>query len=111
MYTPLTLFLYFTLSFTRSLSLSIAQAGTLFALTVYYWIFTNKSEILENYCVDLMLGYLVYDSTHETFFTQQIGKTTIIHHILGSISLASARYYACREAIKFHMIIFLAEAR
>lgn len=89
------------------------HAATLFILTCYYWIFivpSGRDIIFERFCVDIMFGYIVYDTTHELFFTPlPSDRLTLAHHILGGISLLTAKYYLCQECMRLHMVIFLAE--
>ena len=71
---------------------------------------TFNSELWSRMCVDIMIAYLIYDTTHETFFTSDFDSLTLAHHILGGFSLVSSRYYDCNECYALQMVIFLAES-
>lgn len=94
------------------------HASTLFILALAYWHAKYSgnveaafnSELWSRMCVDVMIAYLIYDTTHETFFTQKIDMLTLAHHILGGFSLVSARYYGCTDCYALQMVIFLAES-
>ena len=94
------------------------HASTLFILALAYWYakYTGNvgvsfnSELWSSMCVDIMIAYLIYDTTHECFFTRDFDHLTLAHHILGGCSLASARYYDCTECFALQMVIFLAES-
>lgn len=95
------------------------HASTLFIFSLYYWLYlgdSTETEILEwnKICVDIMLGYLMYDTSHELFINTLTNKDkpdvlTIAHHVMGAISLGSARFLDCHEAMRLQMFIFLAE--
>lgn len=78
-------------------AVSIIHAITMFLLTMHYWIFMNPTLTLpvfvgerEALCLDIMMGYLWYDSIYEISTGGQID--TLGHHILGLISHMSSRF-------------------
>lgn len=78
-------------------AVSIVHAVTMFALTMHYWLFMNPTLTLpdvvgarEALCLDIMMGYLWYDSIYEMSTGGQVD--TLGHHILGLISHMSSRF-------------------
>jgi hypothetical protein len=99
---------------------SSVHAIFLFFTTIGFWIFgPHKVEffsaapdqyvhMLEALAVDLMLGYLVYDTLTDTIWVGNI--ELVAHHVLGFLSLGLTRAYFCVPAHHFMMMVFLAES-
>ena len=93
------------------------HAFTLFILTAIYWLnyqdidsLNSFSRSYEIFCVNIMLGYLIYDTIFELFLSTSLSITTLLHHFLGIVSLSCSIYYSCDICFRLHMIIFVAES-
>lgn len=76
---------------------STLHAVVMFSMAVKYWLFINPDmqlgELVDEYqafCVQVMLGYLLYDTIFELTAGKQI--MTLGHHILGGASHISVLY-------------------
>lgn len=85
-----------------------------FSLTAYYWIYLNPSRTIsidisthECFCIDIMMGYIVYDTMNEMMTNQE--KDTLLHHVMGFLSHLSTRWYNCGVASHITMLVFIAE--
>lgn len=86
-----------------------------FSLAANYWLFENPNRTIsprvspfEAMALDLMLGYLIFDTVVEA--TANCERDTMLHHVMGLISHFLTRYYDCGAAAYYTMIVFLAEA-
>ena len=110
---------FFTKQFYNRITASF-HAATLFILTCTYWALilrggNSHHGHLQVFCIDIMLGYIVYDTCHEVSVPFTIpglssDMFTVAHHILGALSLSTAIYFECQECCRYFMLIFLAEA-
>lgn len=99
-------------------STSSFHAVVMTSLVMYYWIFINSAMIIDKHvtpyqsvCLDLMMGYLLYDITFEVFQNGLFqASDTIGHHILGLISHLSTRISNNGGAGFYSMLVFIAEA-
>ena len=97
---------------------STCHAVILFFLTSNYWL--TKSNIFEPppseltdypcFCIDIMLGYLVYDLLNEVITAPKLDIGIVAHHITGMLSLGSIRALGRPDGAHYNMIIFIAEA-
>jgi len=97
--------------------ISSTHAVILFSLSLYFWV-SNPSAIINpppettpplvKASIDLMLGYLIYDTLADTIWNVTYDVT--LHHFLGFLSLGYIRYINCAQGAHYQMIVFLAEA-
>jgi TLC domain len=89
-----------------------SHASTQFFVSLYYWlpaVQSNEEDFIVRSSIDIMIAYLIYDTLHEALFTEKSNVETMVHHVLGGLSLVSAWYYDCFEVFRLHMLVFLAE--
>jgi hypothetical protein len=96
------------------------HAAVLFALTIGYWFFMgnifapppNTTNNMQMFCIDIMLGYLIYDTLFDTIWElkNQNNQQMMAHHLLGAFSLGAIRYLDSAPGAHYNMIVFLAEA-
>jgi hypothetical protein len=93
---------------------STVHAVVMFAFTANYWMTINNHMKLlrgsgyEDFCIDLMLGYLYYDVVQELRATAQ--WDTVGHHLMGALSHWPTRVMHCDAAYFYTMLVYLAEA-
>lgn len=58
---------------------------------------------------DFMVSYLLYDLSHEIYFTEKPDKETLLHHVLGLMTHTSARCLGSRIAGIYYMMVYVAE--
>lgn len=94
---------------------SSVHAAVMFVLSLYYWTRLNSDVAIhsdvseyEGFLLDIMLGYIVYDTIVEIISTWD--KEVMLHHVLGTITMLTTRMLGCGVASHYVMMIFLAEA-
>jgi hypothetical protein len=68
--------------------------------------FIEKTR-LETFALDIMMGYLIYDSVLESFYN--VNVDTIAHHILGLVAFSSVRFSESNAGVFYIMLIMIAE--
>jgi len=91
------------------------HALTMFAMTAYYWRFLNPTMTMSTHisayqglCVDVMNGYMVYDTLNEV--STNMETDVLVHHIMGLITHFLARYLDSGMTVYFFNLVYLAEA-
>ncbi len=81
-----------------SRAVSIVHAIIMFSRAGYYWYFINPSlevtSIVTNFqatTMDIMVGYLIYDTCFEVYFGE--GGLILSHHLAGLVSHLLGRYF------------------
>jgi len=97
-------------------AVSMIHAMIMFYLAVYYWLVKNPTWLYmestdgqyETFVMSVMVGYLVYDSLHESYYGWNFDM--FLHHFIGAISHVATLIYFNKAAMYFTMIVYLAEA-
>lgn len=99
-----------------SRSASTVHAIVMISMMLYYWIWINpKQEITEfvtyhqALALDIMNGYLIYDSIVDLFYSNS-SFDMLGHHVLGYLSHSSSRYSNNGAAGYYSMLVYIAEA-
>lgn len=100
---------------------SIVHAGIMFVRAVVYWSLLNadmelprKQDELSRFggfdqiTLDIMMGYLWYDILIEAT-KDTLSKTTLLHHIVGYVSLFATRATGSKLGSFYFMLVFCAE--
>ena len=94
---------------------ALMHAITMFSFAIYYWLFKNPDRIIQKevgdydgFCLDNMMGYIVYDTFHELATNRE--ADVLGHHVMGYISHIMTRYYNSGPGAYFSMMVFLCEA-
>lgn len=97
-------------------AVSTAHASIMFLSSIYYWLYINPTmkfsevntiHIHQRNTIDIMMGYIMYDTIIEMMSTRQLD--TMLHHIFGMISHLSTRFSDSDPAAFYTMIVYLAE--
>lgn len=106
-------------------AVSIMHASVMFCRALFYWILFNPAIILPTgtnqtallrgagagfdvITLDIMMGYLWYDILIEVS-KEKISKTTLLHHIVGYVSLFCTRATGSKLGCFYFMLVFVAE--
>jgi hypothetical protein len=97
---------------------SSVHAVVMFTIAVYYWGFCNTelsfdyiklhTAWIENFALNLMLGYLLYDCLFELMHARQMD--TLVHHFFGILSHSTSLWTQNPAALYYSMMLFLAES-
>jgi hypothetical protein len=101
---------------------SLIHASIMFYRASFFWmvlesgalsvspVYINKRPIsgFESRTIDLMIGYLIYDSAYE-FYTNKGVPMMLAHHGMGFLSHILTRATCCGPASYYTMMIYLAE--
>jgi hypothetical protein len=97
-------------------AVSTAHASIMFICAIYYWVYINPTmkfsevntiHIHQRNTIDIMMGYIIYDTLIEMSTTRQLD--TMLHHILGMISHISTRLSDSDPAAFYTLMVYLAE--
>lgn len=96
-------------------AISTVHATIMFSLTVYYWLVKNPTWKLittsdgqyESFTICIMLGYLLFDCIHDTYYGWSFDM--FLHHGVGATSHILTLAYFNKAAMYICMIVYLAE--
>lgn len=94
---------------------SFQHAVIMFSLTLYYWLVKNPSWSIEtptdgqyeSIVISIMIGYLLFDSLHDTYYGWSFDM--FLHHTVGAVSHLLTLAYFNKAAMYVSMIVYLAE--
>jgi hypothetical protein len=110
---------------TANRGVSTIHAMIMFFFAAKYWLTINpgmkliKASGYEDFCIDLMLGYLYYDAVQELKALRQLAVDskfgpahldTIGHHLMGALSHWTTRFVYNESAYFYTMVVYVAEA-
>jgi hypothetical protein len=92
-------------------TVSLVHAVTMFCRAVYYWMVVNKHHIMRTYVsnfeaitIDIMMGYLIYDTIYETSTTAD--PQVLAHHYIGFFSHLLTRLYDDGSASYYRLVFY-----
>lgn len=96
---------------------AMMHAALMFYIAARYWLFVNPTMTItttigeyEKAALDMMTGYMIYDTIIELFFVSRLDGLVIFHHVLGLLSHGYSFYLNSGMSAFYLMMVYLAES-
>ena len=96
---------------------AMIHASIMSLVAINYWlnvrtdwfVIPETISVYERTGIDIMTGYMIYDTIVETVLVRKINILVLVHHVLGLVSHLCTLYFNSGISAHYTMVVYLAE--